>query len=84
LELTKKEKKFRRAYRRMTGGHLIGGARAMESCVGFTSDTGLIHRKHLTKKEKRVLDKAQKKLGEGVHLLRVLGNHLENPPHEAE
>jgi hypothetical protein len=82
--VTKKEKKFKRVNRRMVGGHLIGGARAMESCVGFTADGGLIGRKHLTKKEKRVLDKAQRLLGEGTHLLRVLGNHLENPPHEAE
>lgn len=56
----------------------------MESSIGFTADTGLIHRKFLTKKEKRVLDKAQKKLSEGTHLLRVLGNHLENPKHENE
>jgi hypothetical protein len=82
--MTPREKRRLRKMRELIGIDLVAGARSLESTVGFTSDKGLINRKFLTKKEKRVLDKAQDQLSEGAHLLRVLGNHLENPKHESQ
>lgn len=61
------------------GIDLVGGARSIEGTVGFVSDKGLINTKYLTKKERKALRKAQESLGEGVRILRILGNHLENP-----